>query len=417
MTELATVRGNSANSAAAGAGDLSANSDSTKREAEPYEYELTILMPCLNEAETLAACITKARSAIDELKLNAEIVVADNGSTDGSQAIAEQGGARVVSERRRGYGSALLAGVAAAKGRYIIFADADGSYDLRSLAPFLTKLREGYDLVMGNRFKGEIATGAMPLLHRYLGTPVLTTLSRIFFRTPCGDVNCGMRGIRKVAAERLALRSTGMEFASEMLVKACLFRMKIGEVPTSLSPDGRSRSPHLRTWRDGWRHLRFLLMYTPRWALLYPGLVLILAGLTGCALLLPGPRVVHGIGFDVHTLLYAFISVLLGFQLVSFAMFTKVFAVAEGLLPEDPRLNRAFRWITLEKGLFVGGVLVLAGLGGSVWAVSHWARVRFGALSSEQTLRVVMPAVFSLTLGAQVIFSSFFLSILGLRRR
>jgi hypothetical protein len=270
---------------------------------------------------------------------------------------------------------------------------------------------------MGNRFRGGIADQAMPFLHRYLGNPVLTGIGRLFFGSPCGDFHCGIRGFRKDSFLRMDIRSTGMEFASELVVKASLLRMKVSEVPTTLSPAGRNRSPHLRTWRDGWRHLRFLLMYSPRWLFLYPGILLMFLGLVGCALLLPGRRVFHGIGFDVHTLLYAFVSVLLGFQLVAFATFTKVFAITEGLLPEDPRLNRVFRWVTLETGLAVGGLLMLLGVGGSIFAVSGWARESFGALDAGHTLRIVMPSVFSLTMGVQITFSSFFLSILGLRRR
>jgi hypothetical protein len=285
------------------------------------------------------------------------------------------------------------------------------------LAPLIEQLRPGSDLVMGNRFRGGIERQAMPFLHRYLGNPVLTGIGRLFFRSPCGDFHCGIRGFRKDSFVRMGIRSTGMEFASEMVVKASLLQMKVSEVPTTLSPDGRSRAPHLRTWRDGWRHLRFLLMYSPRWLFLYPGMVLMLSGLIACALLLPGRFVFHGIGFDVHTLLYAFVSVLLGFQLIAFATFTKVFAITEGLLPEDPRLTRAFRWVTLETGLIVGSVLILLGVGGSIFAVSDWARESFGALNTERTLRIVMPSVFSLTMGVQIVFSSFFLSILGLSRR
>jgi hypothetical protein len=270
---------------------------------------------------------------------------------------------------------------------------------------------------MGNRFRGGIANHAMPPLHRYLGNPGLTGLGRLFFGSPCGDFHCGIRAFRKDSFQRMDIRSTGMEFASEMVVKATLLGMQISEVPTTLSPAGRSRPPHLRTWRDGWRHLRFLLMYSPRWLFLYPGALLILLGLAGSVWLLPGPRIVHGVGFDVHTLLYAFISVLLGFQLVAFAVFTKIFAISEGLLPEDPRLNRVFRSITLETGLVVGGVLMVLGIGGSIFAVSGWVKESFPALDPSHMLRIVMPAVFSLTMGVQIICSSFFLSILGLRRK
>lgn len=385
------------------------------RQEEPLE--LSVVMPCLNEEETLATCIRKAQRAIADANIAGEVIVADNGSTDGSIEIAEQLGARVVRVTAKGYGNALMGGIAASRGKFIVMGDADDSYDFGHIPRFVEQLRRGSDLVMGNRFRGGIQKGAMPALHRYLGNPVLTKVGRVLFRSSAGDFHCGLRAFRKDAYERLGLRTTGMEFASEMVVKAALFKMRIAEVPTTLAPDGRSRPPHLRTWRDGWRHLRFLLMYSPRWLFLYPGILMVLLGLAGCALLLPGPRMFHGIGFDVHTLLYAFVSVLLGFQLVAFATFTKVFAITEGLLPEDPRLNHVFRWITLETGLVAGGLLIAIGMGGSVWAVSHWAQDRFGALQPEQMLRIVMPAVFSLTLGVEIVFSSFFLSILGLRRR
>ena len=379
--------------------------------------ELSIIMPCLNEARTLGSCICKAQRFLERTGISGEIVIGDNGSTDGSQEIARELGARVVDVRTRGYGAALCGAIAAAKGSYCIMADSDGSYDFEKLDNFVEKLRARYDIVVGNRFQGEIKRGAMPWKHRYLGTPVLSGIGRTFFRARLGDFNCGIRAFSKSAFERMDLRSSGMEFASEMIVKASLLQMKVAEVPTTLSPDGRNRRPHLRPWRDGWRHLRFLLMYSPRWLFLYPGVALIVLGLIGCALLLPGPVVYHGIGFDVHTLLYAFVSVLLGFQFVAFAMFTKVFAITEGLLPPDQRLARIFRWITLETGLAVGGLLIMAGIAGSFFAVSGWAAKSFGALDPIHMLRIVMPSVFALSLGVQIVTSSFFLSILGLRRR
>ena len=385
------------------------------RQEEPIE--LSVVMPCLNEEETLATCIRKAQRAIADANIAGEVVVADNGSTDRSIEIAEQLGARVVHVNAKGYGNALMGGIAASRGKFIVMGDADDSYDFGHVPRFVEELRGGSDLVMGNRFRGGIQKGAMPALHRYLGNPILTKVGRVLFRSRAGDFHCGLRAFRKDAYERMGLRTTGMEFASEMVVKATLFKMRIAEVPTTLSPDGRSRPPHLRSWHDGWRHLRFLLMYSPRWLFLYPGILMVLFGLAGSALLLPGTRVFHGIGFGVHTLLYAFVSVLLGFQLIAFATFTKVFAITEGLLPEDPRLNRVFRWVTLETGLILGALLMALGMGGSVWAVSHWARDRFGALQPEQMLRIVMPSVFSLTLGLQIASSSFFLSILRLRRR
>lgn len=379
--------------------------------------ELSIVMPCLNERETVSVCIRKAMGALKDAGIPGEVIVADNGSTDGSVELAQAEGARVVNIEQKGYGSALKGGILAARGKYVLMADSDDSYDFSHAPRFVQQLRTGSDLVMGNRFQGGIKDKAMPFLHRYLGNPVLSGLGRLFFGSPCGDFHCGMRGFRRDSFLQMDIRSTGMEFASEMVVKATLMRMKVSEVPTTLNPDGRNRPPHLRTWRDGWRHLRFLLMYSPRWLFLYPGIALMLVGLAGCFLLLPGKRVFHGIGLDVHTLLYAFVAILLGFQLIAFATFTKVFAITEGLLPEDPRLDRMFRWITLETGLLVGGLLTLLGVGGSIFAVSGWAKESFGALDIEHTLRIVMPSVFALTMGVQITFSSFFLSILGLRRR
>lgn len=381
------------------------------------DVELSIIMPCLNEAQTLASCIRKAQDYLQRSGVSGEIVVGDNGSTDGSQEIARNLGARVVDIPNRGYGAALCGAAIAARGRYCIMGDSDDSYDFGSLDGFVQKLREGSDLVMGNRFRGGIKKGAMPWKHRYIGTPILSAIGRNFFRANVGDFNCGLRGFSKDAFGRMDLRTTGMEFASEMVVKASLLRMKVSEVPTMLSPDGRNRRPHLRSWRDGWRHLRFLLMYSPRWLFLYPGMLMFLAGLVVAAILLPGPVVVNGIGFDVHTLLYAFIATLLGFQFVAFAVFTKVFAITEGLLPYDPRLAAVFRWVKLETGLVVGGLLIAFGIGGSIFAVSHWASESFGALNPDRMLRIVMPAVFSVALGVQIVCSSFFLSILGLRRR
>jgi glycosyltransferase involved in cell wall biosynthesis len=379
--------------------------------------ELSIVMPCLNEAETLAICIRKAQSYLDRSGVSGEIVIGDNGSTDGSQQIAASLGARVIPIPIRGYGAALYGAITAAQGRYCIMGDSDDSYNFEKLDAFVDKLRQGYDLVMGNRFQGGILPGAMPWKNRYIGNPILSTIGKILFRAEVGDFHCGLRGFSKSAFQRMDLRTTGMEFASEMVIKAKLMGMKMTEVPTTLSPDGRTRPPHLLPYRDGWRHLRFMLLHSPRWLFLYPGSLLILLGLAGCAWLLPGPRVVYGIEFDVHTLLYAFVSVLLGFQFVSFAVFTKVFAISEGLLPEDPRLSRVFRYLTLEVGLAAGALLVALGIGGSIFAVSGWAMQSFGALDAGHMLRIVMPSVFSLTLGVQVICGSFFLSILGLRRR
>lgn len=380
------------------------------------ELELSIVMPCLDEAETLATCIEKASSSLQENRITGEVIVADNGSTDGSVEIAEELGARVVRVETKGYGSAILGGIRAARGTYVIMGDADDSYDFTRLMPFVEKLREGYDLVMGNRFKGGIEDGAMPFLHRYLGNPVLTAVGRILFPNPCGDFHCGLRGFRKDAALRMNLQTTGMEFASEMVVKATLLGMRVTEVPTTLSPDGRSRAPHLRTWRDGWRHLRFLLLYSPRWLFLYPGLALVALGLGVGIWILPGPQTVGTVTFDVHTLLYAAVAVSIGYQSIAFGFFTKIFAIQEGLMPEDPRLDRVFRYVTLEVGLAVGAVLVLVGLAGTAWALSDWGAHSFGDLEPTRTLRIVIPAALALILGFQIVLTSFFLSVLGLGR-
>jgi len=374
-------------------------------------------MPCLNEAETLETCIRKAQRALREAGVAGEIVIADNGSSDGSVEIAERLGARVVHINARGYGNALMGGIAAAAGKFIVMGDADNSYDFGQIPRFLEQLRNGADIVMGNRFRGGIQPGAMPFLHKYLGNPVLSGIGKLLFKSPVGDFHCGLRGFSKAAFARMGLRTTGMEFASEMVVKATLLGLSVAEVPTSLSPDGRTRPPHLRTWRDGWRHLRFLLLYSPRWLFLYPGMALMLAGSLLGLWLLPAPRVVGGVTFDVHTLVYAAAFVLLGFQAIAFAVFTKVFAISEGLLPPDPALDKLFEHITLEVGLAVGGLLTLAGLAISVYSVGAWGSRHFGALDYSHTMRLVIPAALFLTLGAQAIFASFFMSVLGLRRR
>jgi glycosyltransferase involved in cell wall biosynthesis len=379
--------------------------------------ELSIVMPCLNEAETLATCIGKAQRALAQHGIEGEVIVADNGSSDGSREIAARLGARVVPVGERGYGAALQGGIAAARGRYVLMGDADDSYDFGALWPFVEKLREGYDLVMGNRFQGGILPGAMPPLHRYVGNPMLSAVGRLLFRSPCGDFHCGLRAFRKDANGRLELQTTGMEFASEMVVKATLLGQRIAEVATTLSPDGRSRRPHLRSWRDGFRHLRFLLLYSPRWLFLYPGVALMAVGLLAMLWILPGPRRVGAVAFDVNTLLYAAGAVFAGFQSVVFAVFTKIYAVNEGLLPEDRRLNALFRFVKLETGLAAGGLLVIAGLAATLWALGDWGERSFGELDPRATLRIVVPAVLALTLGVQVVLSSFFLSVLGMRRR
>ena len=381
------------------------------------DLELSVVMPCLNEAETLATCIAKARRSLDALGIAGEIIVADNGSTDGSPEIAARLGIRVVRVPTRGYGSALIAGIEAAHGRFVVIGDADDSYDFTQLGSFLEKLRDGYDLVMGNRFRGVIRPGAMPALHRYVGNPALTAIGRLFFRATPRDFHCGMRGFRRDAALRMGLRAPGMEFASEMIVKATLLGMRVAEVPTTLSPDGRSRPPHLRRWQDGWRHLRFLLLYSPRWLFLYPGMLLMIGGVTAGAWLLPGPRTVGAIRFDVGTLLYCAAGVVLGFQAVAFAVFSNLYGAIEGLRPPDPKLNRPFPFVTLEAGLVVGAALLTAGLAGSVLAVADWGRAAFGDLDPTRMLRLVIPSATALTLGVQVVLTSFFLAVLDLGRR
>jgi glycosyltransferase involved in cell wall biosynthesis len=378
---------------------------------------VTIVMPCLNEAETLATCIRKAREAIEDAGVAGEVVVADNGSTDGSVEIAIAEGARVVNVPVRGYGAALLAGFEGARGKYILMADADDSYDFSHLPRFLLALESGLDLVMGNRFRGEIKPGAMPFLHRYLGNPLLSYCGRLFFGIPVGDFHCGLRAFRKDAMLELKLRTTGMEFASEMVVKSSLMGLKISEVPTTLSPAGRSRAPHLRTWRDGWRHLRFLLLYSPRWLFLYPGLTATLAGFLLTVWLLPSQRAIGRIYFDVDTLAYAIGLMLVGVHITVFAVSAKVFGTREGFLPPDPKFERLFNYVTLESGLVLGAVLLVGGFGTMVYSVVLWGQTGFGHLTPTHMLRITLPAAASLMLGVEAIFSSFFLSLMGMSYR
>lgn len=379
--------------------------------------ELTVVLPCLNEAETLAVCIRKAKASIASLGVDGEVVVADNGSTDGSQDIARAEGARVVDVPIRGYGAALMAGITDAHGTFVIMADADDSYDLSNLGPFVEALRGGADLVMGNRFAGGIKPGAMPALHRYLGNPVLTAIGRVLFRSPVRDFHCGIRGFRREAIIGLDLRTTGMEFASEMVVKATLQKLAIVEVPTTLSPDGRSRPPHLRTWRDGWRHLRFLLLYSPRWLFLYPGVVLVVLGLGLGIALLPGPIAIGDHALDVSALVYAMSAVLIGFQAILFAAFSRAFVTNEGLMPPSKGMQRAFRLLNLERGLIIGFVLLFAGIAMAIYGFLHWGSVDFGSLDARDAIRMAVPAATLSVLGVQTIMGSFFLSVLGLSRR
>lgn len=382
------------------------------------DLELTVVMPCLNEAETLATCVRKAVRCMRENAIAGEVVVADNGSTDGSQAIARSEGARVVDVPAKGYGSALMGGILAARGRYIIMADSDDSYDFLALMPFLEKLRQGYDLVMGNRFLGGIRPGAMPPLHRYLGNPVLTTIGRILFRCPSRDFHCGLRGLSREAALRMDLQTTGMEFASEMVIKATLRGMRIAEVPTTLSPDGRTRPPHLRSWRDGWRHLRFMLLFSPNWLFVYPGIAVMALGALFSLRLLAGPLAIGGVRFDIQTMVFAAAGVVIGYQALLFGLFSKVFAINAGLLPRTSRLASLPRFVSLETGLLAGAFLTLAGLTGSLYSVYYWGHeAAFGGLDPRVTLRIIVPSATALVVGLQTILGSFFLSVLALGRR
>ena len=381
------------------------------------ELELTVVMPCLNEALTLAGCIDEATEAMRAAGIAGEVVIADNGSTDGSQAIATSAGARVVPVAEKGYGHALRGGIAAARGRFIVMGDADGSYDFSHLPRFVAELRAGNDLVMGNRFRGGVQPGAMPWKNRYLGNPALSFIGRLFFPTNIGDFHCGLRGFSAAAYQRMNLRTTGMEFASELVIKSVVLGLRVTEVPTVLRPDGRNRPPHLRPWRDGWRHLRFMLLFSPRWLFLYPGLLLIAGGLIATFALLPGPVAIGRIHFDVHTLLFATLAVLIGFQAVTFAALSKFFAIRVGLRPPEEKFDRWIRQTTLESGLTSGALLFVTGLllwGSAVWV---WGEHGFGPLQPAQTLRWVIPGALCLTLGCQLVLTSFFLGVLRLDTR
>ena len=381
------------------------------------QLELTIVMPCLNEAETLKVCIDKAMKYLNDNNISGEVVIGDNGSTDGSQEIARSCGARVVDIPRKGYGSALMGAIQAAHGKYVIMGDSDDSYDFSNLNAYVEKLREGYDLVMGNRFKGGVAKGAMPFLHRYLGNPVLSFIGKLFFGGGINDFHCGLRGFRQDIVTLLNLQTTGMEFASEMVVKSQINKLKIIEVPTTLSPDGRSRPPHLRTWRDGWRHLRFLLLYSPKWLFLIPGSTLMILGLLLFVLIQKGPVQLMNIYFDTNTLLYAGAFIVIGFQAVNFAVFTRIYAIQQGFLPKNNTLDKMYNFITLEAGLVIGILITLAGLAGSVYSLYLWDLEEFGNLNYSSILRVVIPSVIAIMIGLQTIFSSFFLSFLGLNQK
>jgi glycosyltransferase involved in cell wall biosynthesis len=377
--------------------------------------ELSILMPCLNEAETIGRCIDRARESIAEHELSAEVIIADNGSTDGSQQIAVAHGARVVTVKEPGYGAAIRGGVAASSGRYVIMGDADESYDFAEISPILERLRVGDDLVMGNRFAGGIDKGAMPWSHRWIGNPILSLTGRIFFSSRVRDFHCGLRGFSVDAFRRMRLNTTGMEFASEIVVKASLASMKVSEVPIALHKDGRSRPPHLRTWRDGWRHLRFLLLFCPRWLFLIPGFALMLFGSAMTLWLLGGTRTVGSIGLDIHTMLVTGVFALIGYELVLFGAFIKIFGMRAGFLPVDPRMERFFRVATLEKGLLVGAAFTLTGFTLVLLAVVSWGHSGYGALDTQASMRPLIVAVLLIAGGVQTIFASFVMSILGLQ--
>lgn len=381
------------------------------------QYELTILMPCLNEAETLAACINKANTYLKESGVHGEVVVADNGSTDGSQKIAEEHGARVVNVPEKGYGAALIGGCNGARGKYVIMGDADDSYDFLHLAPFVEKLREGYDLVMGNRFKGGIEPGAMPPLHRYLGNPVLSFIARLFFPCKIGDYHCGLRGYNRESILKLGLVTTGMEYASEMVVKATLNHLKIAEVPTTLKKDGRSHAPHLRSWSDGWRHLKFLLMHSPNWLFMYPGLILFFLGLALTVVLSLGNIQIGSVGLGVHTLMYAAAAMMVGFNLVMFSLFVRSYASVTGFIPTESRLDKWLEETSTEKGVLLGIFLFLAGIAVTIVAFCIWGKTGFGGLSPESMMRITIPAMLLIVVGIEVVFVSFFIGILHIRHK
>jgi glycosyltransferase involved in cell wall biosynthesis len=399
-------------------GGISDTAETSSTTAETVE--VSVVMPCLNEADTLAICIEKAWRGLREAGVHGEVIVADNGSTDGSLEIARQCGAQIVRVSLKGYGNALMGGISAARGKFIIMGDADDSYDFLEIPKFIARLQEGSELVQGCRLPwggGIVLPGAMPFLHRWWGNPMLTMMARWWFKAPINDIYCGMRGFTKDLYLRLGQRCTGMEFATENVIKSTLYSARIAEVPITLHPDGRkAHAPHLRTFRDGWRTVRFFIMYTPRWLFLIPGGLLVLLGLLGYAVGMP-PVHWHGVTFGAHTLLFASLSILCGYQAILFAIFTKTFAIAEGLMPEDPKMMSFFRVVNLEKGLICGFAAFLIGLVMLATAVNRWRLVEFGELDYAATMRWVIPGVTLTALGFQTIMSSFFVSILGMKRR
>jgi len=399
------------------ASNRTARRTSTPAANDASPLELTILMPCLNEAETIEVCVRKARGFLERSGVKGEVLIADNGSTDGSQAMAEALGARVVGVREKGYGAALIGGIASARGRFVIMGDADDSYDFENLEGMVQRLRDGADLVMGNRFKGGIAKGAMPFLHRYLGNPVLSFLGRLFFKIPVGDFHCGLRGFSRESIQNLGLKSPGMEFASEMVVKASLQKLKIEETPTTLKPDGRSRPPHLKTWRDGWRHLRFLLLHSPKFLFIYPGLALIAVGLIGAAFLAQGAvQITPTVQLDIHTLVAACFAILMGVQLVMFGSLARRYAMIEGVLPPASSFRSFLMGLSLEVVLRAAGVLFVAGAAGAVWAVVTWAQTGFGPILYNDTMRILVLSLTAVATAIQLAASGFLASVFTLRR-
>lgn len=383
----------------------------------PQEMELTILMPCLNEAETLEVCINKAKTFLETSGVVGEILIADNGSTDGSIEIAERCGARVEHVPVKGYGAALIGGCKAAKGKYVIMGDADDSYDFLNLMPFVEKLREGYELVMGNRFKGGIARGAMPPLHRYLGNPVLSFIGRLFFPSDIGDFHCGLRGYEREAMLKLDLHTTGMEYASEMVVKATMYDLKMAEVPTTLSPDGRSRAPHLRSFRDGWRHLKFLLLHSPNWLFLYPGMIFSVLGLIITVALMFGPVQIGSVTFDIHTMLYGSAMLMIGTNMIFFALFTRIYAIRTNFIPTKEPISTKLAKVTTEKGAVLGLLLTLVGIIMTIGAFVIWKGTSFGNLNPQEMMRVTIPALTLMVVGIEMIFASFFIGILNIKHQ
>ena len=377
--------------------------------------ELSIVMPCLNEEQTVETCIDKAKGFLHNHHISGEIIIADNGSTDHSVEIATRAGAKVVPVKEKGYGSALRGGIEKASGKYIIMGDADDSYDFSRLELFVEKLREGYDLVMGNRFKGGVLPGAMPPLHRYIGNPVLSFIGRVFFRTGIGDFHCGLRGFSQEAYRQMNPKSEGMEFASEIVIKASLLNLRVTEVPTVLHPDGRNRKPHLRSWHDGWRHLKLLLIYCPRWLFLYPGFLLLITSSIASILLIPGAQVLGKIQFDIHTLYYMGIWSTLGIILLQFYLFSRIYSDRSGYYPLREIHRKIIRFFTVERSLVIGGILLLGGIGGTIYALYQWQQVHFGNLNPEHIFRIILPSGFAMINGILIILGNFFIRILQIK--